>query len=85
MSDAKLLDCKPISMSDHVHLLHGEIRAHVLLVPTTFGPMALARRYAQQQRDFGNREPAVVRTMAEAYELLGMDTPNFAAVLPPRT
>jgi hypothetical protein len=42
--------------------------------------LALARRYASQQRDFGNRAPAVVKTMAEAYELLGMKTPNFVPV-----
>ena len=42
--------------------------------------LALARLYATQQRDFGNREPAVVPTLAEAYELLRIKTPNFVAV-----
>jgi len=41
---------------------------------------ALASRYASQQRDYGNPQPAIVRTMAEAYEVLHMDTPHFVAV-----
>ena len=40
----------------------------------------LALRYAEQQRDFGNPPPAVVRSLSEAYEILGIDTPRFIAV-----
>ena len=40
----------------------------------------LAARYASQQRDFGNREPAVVSTMAEAYKILGVKRPSFVAL-----
>ena len=41
---------------------------------------ALARRYATQQRDFGNREPVVVNTMAEAYDILQIKWPHFVAL-----
>lgn len=40
----------------------------------------LARLYAALQRDFGNVEPRIVRTLAEAYELLGLRNPEFAPV-----
>jgi hypothetical protein len=37
----------------------------------------LARSYASQQRDFGNLEPRVVMSLADAYLLLGLDQPDF--------
>ena len=40
----------------------------------------LARLYATLQRDFGNVEPRIVRTIAEAYELLGLRDPDFELV-----
>jgi len=42
--------------------------------------LAMARRYASHERDYGNTEPAIVPTMAEAYEILNMESPNFVAV-----
>lgn len=38
---------------------------------------SLAFVYAAQQRDFGNVRPHVVRTIDEAYRLLGLDDPHF--------
>lgn len=40
----------------------------------------LFRDYAQMQLDFGNGELMVVRTLAEAFELLGLFKPDFQAV-----
>jgi hypothetical protein len=40
----------------------------------------LACAYAAQQRDFGNLEPRVVRSLAEACHLLGIERPDFQSV-----
>jgi hypothetical protein len=40
----------------------------------------LARTYATQQRDFGNLEPRVVRSLWDAYRLLDLDEPDFQAI-----
>jgi len=40
----------------------------------------LARLYATLQRDFGNVEPRIVNTLAEAYDLLGLSDPDFERV-----
>jgi hypothetical protein len=37
----------------------------------------LAHAYAWQQRDFGNLEPRVVLSLWDAYQLLGLDKPDF--------
>src|SRR4029450_543231 len=42
--------------------------------------LELVRRYARQQREYGNPEPAIVRTIAEAYAVLNIATPHFAPV-----
>jgi hypothetical protein len=41
----------------------------------------LASTYAAQQRDFGNVEPQVVRTLDEAYLALNLKQPDFRPVL----
>jgi hypothetical protein len=41
---------------------------------------ALAHRYATQERDYGNIQPIIVPTMAEAYEVLNIEAPNFVPV-----
>jgi hypothetical protein len=40
----------------------------------------LTRTYATQQRDFGNLEPRVVRSLWDAYRLLDLDEPDFQAI-----
>ena len=42
--------------------------------------LELVRRSARQQREYGNPEPAIVRTIAEAYAVLNIGAPNFAPV-----
>jgi hypothetical protein len=42
--------------------------------------LELVRRYARQQREHGNPEPAIVGTIAEAYAVLNIATPHFAPV-----
>jgi hypothetical protein len=37
----------------------------------------LAHAYARLQRDFGNPEPRVVLSLWDAYQLLGLDKPDF--------
>src|SRR3984957_16334221 len=43
----------------------------------------LACVYAAQQRDFGNVEPQVVRTLGDAYLALDLKQPDFRPVLQP--
>jgi hypothetical protein len=40
----------------------------------------LACAYAAQQRDFGNLEPRVVRSLGDACHLLGIERPDFQSV-----
>ena len=40
----------------------------------------LARAYAVQQRELGNKEPRIVTSMWDAYRLLGLDRPNFRQI-----
>jgi hypothetical protein len=40
----------------------------------------LARAYAVQQRELGNKEPQIVTSMWDAYRLLGLDRPNFREI-----
>jgi hypothetical protein len=40
----------------------------------------LVRRYASQQREYGDPEPAIVRTIAEAYAVLNIAAPHFTPV-----
>ena len=42
----------------------------------------LVRRFVRQQREYGNPEPAIVRTIAEAYAVLNISAPHFAPVPP---
>ena len=42
--------------------------------------LALAHRYASQEGDYGYIQPVIVPTMAEAYEVLNIEAPNFIAV-----
>jgi hypothetical protein len=51
-----------------------------VFVATTPEVDQMASAYAAQQRDFGNVEPRVVRSLAEAYSLLGLDRPDFQAI-----
>ena len=41
----------------------------------------LARAYVAQQRDFGNLEGRIVRTLDDAYLALDLKQPNFFPVL----
>jgi hypothetical protein len=41
----------------------------------------LARAYAAQQRDFGNVEGQVVRTLKEAYRMLDLENADFRPLL----
>ncbi|MDB5488414.1 MAG: hypothetical protein JWQ58_2129 [Reyranella sp.] len=46
------------------------------------GPLHdMARAYADQQRDYGNLEPIVVRSLEEAYDVLGIADPVFEPVV----
>ena len=40
----------------------------------------LACAYAVQQRDFGNMEPKIVRDLADAYRLFGVNEADFGPV-----
>lgn len=42
--------------------------------------LELVRRYARKQREYGNPEPTIVRTIAEAYAVLDINAPAFAPV-----
>jgi hypothetical protein len=55
----------------------GQDRVFVATKPETY---EIARAYTIQQRDFGNVEPRVVRTLWDAYRLLGLDKPDFQAI-----
>jgi hypothetical protein len=41
----------------------------------------LARAYVAQQRDFGNLEGQIVRTLDDAYLALDLEQPDFRPVL----
>jgi hypothetical protein len=55
----------------------GQARVFVVLQEEL---LELVRRYARQQREYGNPEPAIVRTIAEAYAVLNIVAPHFAPV-----
>jgi hypothetical protein len=40
----------------------------------------LARAYAVQQRELGNKEPQIVTSMWDAYRLLDLDRPSFREI-----
>jgi hypothetical protein len=42
--------------------------------------LALARRYADQHREYGNPVPAIVPTMTEAYAILNIEAAQSATV-----
>lgn len=42
--------------------------------------LALVLRYARQQREYGNPEPVIVRTIAEACTFINVGAPDFGPV-----
>jgi hypothetical protein len=83
-----LLDFSGIEAFAVPHTLVAERGRLLAIVPGQKGIIVapnteiydLARAYASQQRDFGNLEPHVVLSLWDAYQLLGLDEPNFQAV-----
>lgn len=52
-----------------------------VMVAPEDGPVhTMVRAYAEQQRDFGNVAPAVVRSLDEAYAVFGIVDPAFEPV-----
>src|SRR5437868_11933327 len=52
-------------------------QAHVFVVPQE-ELLALVRRYARQQLEYGNPEPAILPTIGAAYVVLNIAAPHFA-------
>lgn len=58
----------------------GSPQISLVFVASQEEVLAVARRHAGQQRDHGNTEIAIVPTLAEAYEILNIEAPNFVAL-----
>jgi hypothetical protein len=66
-----------IQLGRRPQLSPGQDRVFVATTPEVD---QIASAYAAQQRDFGNVEPRVVGSLAEAFNLLGLVRPDFQAI-----
>jgi hypothetical protein len=63
-------------LGSHVPLIF--LREQRVFVAARDDVLALARRYADQHREYGNPGPAIVPTMTEAYAILNIEASRSA-------
>jgi hypothetical protein len=67
-------------MAPEIRNFIAENDAHLSSLRSKEELLELVRRYARQQREYGNPEPSIVRTIADAYAVLNIAAPHFAPV-----
>lgn len=80
MTAVVMIDIPTAQLVGHalqIAALAAEDKVYVASDKLVFG---LCRQYATYQRHAGNREPAVVETIDEAYRLLALTDPRFEPV-----
>lgn len=79
-SDVQVVDIPTHVLVNHAQqpaVLAGQDRVYVMPRPDLYG---LGRMYGTYQRHFGDREPLVAHTLAEAYTALGIAAPDFQPI-----